>query len=59
MTPAFGIDARNLRRQRFSRSKFAGHLRTARDIAVCVLICDGLIFAVVGLIWFINSLIER
>lgn len=59
MKGVYGIDRRNIRRQRFARSKFAGHLRFARDVLAASLICYGLIFGTVGIFWFVNSLIER
>ena len=57
--PAYGIDARNLRRQRFAASTLARHLRFAREVALATLICYLLLFAGIGVIWFLNSLIGR
>ena len=48
----YGIDPRNIRRQRFQSSGFAGHLRLIRHLTVSTLICYVVVFAPVALIWF-------
>jgi hypothetical protein len=47
---SYGIDARNIRRDRFARSKFAQHLRLIRDLTFSTLICYALVFGGVALI---------
>ena len=46
----YGIDPRNIRRQRFQSSGFAGHLRLIRDLTLSSLICIALVFGGVALI---------
>jgi hypothetical protein len=47
----YGIDVRNIRRDRFARSPLAGHLRVVRQLTYSTLICYVVVFAPVALIW--------